>query len=50
MRGMGPGGSYTTDVRYDVGTRQPGTIRVYEVSAKDGSPLHVVEIPVTLTP
>jgi hypothetical protein len=48
--GTGCRGSYTTDVRYDVGTRQPGTIRVYEVSAKDGSPLHVVEIPVTLTP
>jgi hypothetical protein len=48
--GTGCRGSYTTDVRYDVGTRQPGTIRVYEVSAKDGSPLHVVEIPVILTP
>jgi len=48
--GTGCRGSYATDVRYDVGTRQPGTIRVYEVSAKDGSPLHVVEIPVILTP
>jgi hypothetical protein len=48
--GTGCRGSYATDVRYEVGTRQPGTIRVYEVSAKDGSPLHVVEIPVTLTP
>jgi hypothetical protein len=48
--GTGCRGSYATDVRYHVGTRQPGTIRVYEVSAKDGSPLHVVEIPVTLTP
>ena len=48
--GTGCRGSYTTDVRYDVGTRQPGTIRVYEVSAKDGSPLHIVEIPVILTP
>jgi immunoglobulin-like protein involved in spore germination/sporulation and spore germination protein len=48
--GTGCRGSYTADVRYDVGTRQPGTIRVYEVSAKDGSPLHVVEIPVILTP
>ena len=48
--GTGCRGSYTVDVRYDVGTRQPGTIRVYEVSAKDGSPLHVVEIPVLLTP
>ncbi len=48
--GTGCRGSYATDVRYHVSTRQPGTIRVYEVSAKDGSPLHVVEIPVTLTP
>jgi len=48
--GTGCRGSYTTDVRYHVDTRQPGTIRVYEVSAKDGSPLHVVEIPVILTP
>jgi len=48
--GTGCRGSYTADVRYDVGTRQPGTIRVYEVSAKDGSPIHVVEIPVLLTP
>lgn len=48
--GTGCRGTYTTDVRYHVGTRQPGTIRVYEVSAKDGSPLHVVEIPVFLTP
>ena len=48
--GTGCRGSYTVDVRYDVGNRQPGTIRVYEVSAKDGSPLHVAEIPVLLTP
>ena len=48
--GTGCRGSYIIDVRYDVGTRQPGTIRVYEVSAKDGSPLHIVEIPVILTP
>jgi hypothetical protein len=48
--GTGCRGTYTTDVRYHVETRQPGTIRVYEVSAKDGSPLHVVEIPVILTP
>jgi immunoglobulin-like protein involved in spore germination/sporulation and spore germination protein len=48
--GTGCRGSYTTDVRFDLGARQPGTIRVYEVSAKDGSPIHVVEIPVLLTP
>ena len=48
--GTGCRGSYATDVRYHVGTRQPGTLRVYEVSAMDGSPIHVVEIPVILTP
>ena len=48
--GTGCRGSYSTDVGYGVETRQPGTIRVYEVSAMDGSPIHIVEIPVMLTP
>jgi hypothetical protein len=48
--GTGCRGSYTTDVEYSIETRQPGTIRVYEVSAMDGSPIHIVEIPVMLTP
>jgi hypothetical protein len=47
--GTGCRGTYSTDVVYDVGTTQPGTVRVYEVSAMDGSPIHVVDIPVTLT-
>jgi hypothetical protein len=47
--GTGCRGTYSTDVRYDVATTQPGTIRVYEVSAMDGSPIHVVDIPVMLT-
>ena len=47
--GTGCRGAYSTDVVYDVGTTQPGTVRVYEVSAMDGSPIHVVDIPVTLT-
>jgi len=47
--GTGCRGTYETDVRYDVAATQPGTIRVYEVSAMDGSPIHVVDIPVTLT-
>jgi immunoglobulin-like protein involved in spore germination/sporulation and spore germination protein len=47
--GTGCRGAYSTDVLYDVGTTQPGTIRVYEVSAMDGSPTHVVDVPVTLT-
>ena len=33
---------------YDVTTTQHGTIRVYEVSAMDGSAINVVNIPVTL--
>jgi len=47
--GTGCRGTYSTDVSYDVATTQPGTIRVYEVSAMDGSSIHVVDIPVTLT-
>jgi hypothetical protein len=47
--GTGCRGTYSTDVRYDVSETQPGTIKVFEVSAKDGSEINVVEIPVTLT-
>jgi spore germination protein GerM len=47
--GTGCRGTYSTDVVYDVGATQPGTVRVYEVSAMDGSPIHVVDIPVRLT-
>ena len=47
--GTGCRGTYSTEVRYEVGTTQPGTIRVYEVSAMDGSQINVVDIPVTLT-
>jgi hypothetical protein len=35
-------------VRYHVGQTQPGIVRVYESSAKDGKPINVVDIPVTL--
>lgn len=47
--GTGCRGTYSTDVQFQVGSTQPGTVRVYEVSAMDGSPQNVVEIPVTLT-
>ena len=47
--GTGCRGTWETDVAYDVAATQPGTIRVYEVSAMDGSEIHVVNIPVTLT-
>ena len=48
--GTGCRGTFSTDVAYDVAATQHGTIRVYEVSAMDGSPIHIVEIPVMLTP
>jgi hypothetical protein len=47
--GTGCRGTWETDVAYDVDATQHGTIKVYEVSAKDGSDIHVVRIPVTLT-
>jgi hypothetical protein len=47
--GTGCRGTFETDVAYDVAETQHGTIRVYEVSAMDGSEIHVVNIPVTLT-
>jgi len=48
--GTGCRGTYATDVPYEVDARQAGTVRVFESSAMDGSPINVVEIPVTLTP
>jgi spore germination protein GerM len=48
--GTGCRGTFSEQVRYRVSREQPGTIMVYESSAEDGSPLHVVRIPVTLTP
>ena len=47
--GTGCRGTFSTDVAYDVAATQHGTIRVYEVSAMDGSEINVVNIPVTLT-
>ncbi len=46
--GTGCRGDFEERVRFEVGETQPGTIVVYESSAEDGSPLHVVEIPVLL--
>jgi germination protein M len=46
--GSGCRGTYTKSVRFNVSRTQPGTIHVYEVSAKDGSEINVVDIPVTL--
>jgi hypothetical protein len=46
--GSGCRGTYSTEVRYEVDETQPGTVRVFEVSAEDGSSVNVVDIPVTL--
>ena len=43
-------GDYRVAVPYRVRGEQRGTIEVYEVSMADGSPLHLVDIPVVLTP
>lgn len=48
--GTGCRGDYAVEVPYEVGGEQPGVIEVFEASAKDGSPIDVVRIPVTLVP
>lgn len=46
--GTGCRGAFATAVPYEVDETQAGTVRVYEVSAEDGSPVNVVDIPVLL--
>jgi hypothetical protein len=46
--GSGCRGSWSVSVPYRLGRTQRGTVQVYEVSAKDGSRQHVVNVPVTL--
>lgn len=48
--GTGCRGSFDATVAFTVTTAQRGTLRVFEPSAKDGSPINVVEYPVWLTP
>jgi hypothetical protein len=48
--GTGCRGDYSEAVAFDVADRQEGVIEVFEASAEDGSPLHMVRIPVTLVP
>jgi hypothetical protein len=48
--GTGCRGTFSVAVSYRVSSQQRGTIEVYESSAKDGSPINVVSIPVMLTP
>ena len=47
--GTGCRGDYSVWIAYSVPSDQPGTVEVYEASAKDGSPVHVVKVAVTLT-
>ncbi len=46
--GTGCRGTFEKAVGYSVDHAQPGTIEVFEASAKDGSPMFTVTIPVTL--
>jgi hypothetical protein len=48
--GSGCLGTYRTRVRFRVDHEQHGSIQVFESSAENGEPLHLVEIPVTLLP
>src|SRR5262249_52406203 len=48
--GTGCRGDYSVTVSYTVPRDEPGTIEVFESSAKDGQPVNVQQIPVTLTP
>lgn len=46
--GSGCRGTYAIAVRYRVAGPQAGTVEAYALSAEDGSPQHVVRVPVTL--
>jgi spore germination protein GerM len=48
--GSGCYGTFDVTLGYDVARAQWGTLRVYAASAKDGSPEHVRDYPVWLTP
>ena len=48
--GTGCRGGYSVTIPYSVPRTQPGTIEVFESSAKDGLPINVQLIPVTLAP
>jgi hypothetical protein len=48
--GTGCRGDFSTDLDFAVDHEQAGTLQVFESSAKDGSMINTVEIPVTLVP
>jgi germination protein M len=48
--GSGCRGTYAKRLRFAIQTEQDGVIEVYSASAEDGSPQHVVRLPVRLVP
>ena len=48
--GTGCRGDFSTQIDVPIDAEQPGTVQVFEYSAKDGSMINVVEIPVVLAP
>jgi Sporulation and spore germination/Immunoglobulin-like domain of bacterial spore germination len=48
--GTGCWGTFRIDLAYPVGRAQYGTLRVFDLSAKDGTLEHVTEYPVWITP
>ena len=48
--GSGCRGRFSTALSFFTEARQAGTIEVFEPSAEDGPPLHLVSIPVVLVP
>lgn len=48
--GSGCRGTFSEAVAFEVDHEQPGTIMVFESSAEDGRPIHVVRVAVTLSP
>jgi hypothetical protein len=48
--GTGCRGDFSTQLNVPIDAEQPGTIQVFESSAKDGSMINTVEIPVILVP
>jgi len=41
---------FSADVEFSVSEDTPACIWVYEHSARDGAPIHIVQVPVTLAP
>ncbi len=48
--GSGCRGDFSAKIRTEVNRRTPATLEVFESSAEDGRPLHMVRVPITLTP